>query len=115
MAFSAKISDPEYGATFMTLFNTLSNLGTMWPNLVALRLVDPLTITKPCLESAGSVCEKPTINVFDGYYIETIACMVIGFSWLFWGKKTIENLQKRPESEWRIKKRERNCDNMKTV
>ncbi len=104
MAFHAKISDPEHGATFMTLFNTISNLGSMWPTAFALWLVDPLTITKPCIEDAVTVCDKPTIKVFDGYYVETVACILIGFSWLLWGRKTIDKLQKRPDSDFRIKK-----------
>lgn len=107
MAFSAKISDPEHGATFMTLFNTLSNLGSMWPVAIALWLVDPLTIRQPCMEDATTVCDKPTITVFDGYYVETVACILIGFSWFFWGRKTINKLQKRPESDWRIVKKKR--------
>lgn len=104
MAFSAKISDPEHGATFMTLYNTISNLGSMWPIAIALWLVDPLTITEPCFEDATTVCDKSTIKVFDGYYVETIACIFFGFCWFFWGQRTINKLQNRPESDWRIKK-----------
>lgn len=106
MAFSAKISDPKHGATFMTLYNTISNLGTMWPIAVALWLVDPLTITEPCITDATTVCDKATIKIFDGYYVETIACILIGFGWFYWGSKTINNLQKRPEADWRIKKQD---------
>ncbi|XP_037027691.1 acetyl-coenzyme A transporter 1-like isoform X2 [Bradysia coprophila] len=116
MAFSAKISDPEHGATFMTLYNTISNLGSMWPTAIALWLIDPLTITRPCIDDADTVCDKPTVKIFDGYYIETIACIVIGYCWFFWAQKTINKLQKRPESDWRIKKRdEPNYGSTKTV
>jgi len=101
MAFSARISDPEHGATFMTLYNTLSNLGSMWPMAIALWLVDPLTITEPC-NDALTVCDKPTIKIFDGYYIETMACILLGFCWFCWGQRIIEKLQRKPESEWRI-------------
>ncbi|KAI4455931.1 solute carrier family 33 acetyl-coa transporter -related [Holotrichia oblita] len=41
MAFFARISDPMVGGTYMTLLNTLSNLGGNWPATVALWLVDP--------------------------------------------------------------------------
>lgn len=105
MAFSAKISDPEHGATFMTLYNTISNLGSMWPTAIALWLVDPLTITESCIENATTLCDKSSeVKLFDGYYVETIACILIGFCWFFWGQKIIEKLQRRPESDWRIKK-----------
>jgi len=36
MAFFAKVSDPAVGGTYMTLLNTLSNLGGNWPATAAL-------------------------------------------------------------------------------
>ncbi|KAK9744731.1 Acetyl-coenzyme A transporter 1 [Popillia japonica] len=58
MAFFARISDPLVGGTYMTLLNTLSNLGGNWPATVALWLVDPLT-WKECVggvENANNFC-----------------------------------------------------------
>lgn len=46
MGFSAKISDPEIGGTYMTLINTITNVGGMWPATVALALVDYVGIGK---------------------------------------------------------------------
>lgn len=43
MAFFAKVSDPTVGGTYMTLLNTVSNLGTNWPNTLALWAIDHLT------------------------------------------------------------------------
>merc|ERR1711963_1355402 len=43
MAFHARISDPVIGGTYMTLLNTVANLGGNWPSTVALWLVDHLT------------------------------------------------------------------------
>ena len=43
MGFHAKISDPLIGGTYMTLLNTISNLGGNWPNTLALWSVDGLT------------------------------------------------------------------------
>merc|ERR1719277_319244 len=43
MAFFAKISDPAVGGTYMTLLNTLTNLGGNWPSTLALWWVDVLT------------------------------------------------------------------------
>lgn len=48
MAFFAKISDPAVGGTYMTLLNTICNLGGNWPTSVLLWLVDVLT-WKQCL------------------------------------------------------------------
>jgi PAT family acetyl-CoA transporter-like MFS transporter 1 len=47
MAFFAKVSDPAVGGTYMTLLNTVTNLGGNWPSTLALWAVDPLT-TKLC-------------------------------------------------------------------
>merc|ERR1712037_179707 len=47
MAFFAKVSDPAVGGTYMTLLNTVTNLGGNWPSTLALWAVDPLT-TKIC-------------------------------------------------------------------
>lgn len=55
MAFNAKVSDPLIGGTYMTLLNTVSNLGGNWPATVALWLVDPLT-RKECVGAQGHSC-----------------------------------------------------------
>lgn len=47
MAFFAKVSDPKIGGTYMTLLNTISNLGGNWPATLVLWLVDPLSM-KEC-------------------------------------------------------------------
>ena len=47
MAFFAKVSDPVIGGTYMTLLNTISNLGGNWPATLMLWFVDPLS-TKEC-------------------------------------------------------------------
>lgn len=59
MAFFAKISDPVVGGTYMTLLNTVVNLGGNWPATLALWFVDPLT-WKECVGGEnvadGNVC-----------------------------------------------------------
>jgi PAT family acetyl-CoA transporter-like MFS transporter 1 len=45
MSFFAKISDPAIGGTYMTLLNTITNLGSKWPNVTALYLLPKLTIS----------------------------------------------------------------------
>ena len=44
MAFFARISDPAVGGTYMTLLNTLTNLGGNWPSTLALWAVDAVTV-----------------------------------------------------------------------
>lgn len=55
MAFHAKVSDPLIGGTYMTLLNTVTNLGGNWPSTVALWMVDPLT-SKACRGAVGQSC-----------------------------------------------------------
>ena len=47
IAFHARISDPAIGGTYMTLLNTICNLGSNWPGTLALWFVDPLS-SKSC-------------------------------------------------------------------
>lgn len=47
MAFFARISDPAVGGTYMTLLNTVTNLGGNWPATLALWCVDAITL-KEC-------------------------------------------------------------------
>ncbi|OXA61780.1 Acetyl-coenzyme A transporter 1 [Folsomia candida] len=96
VAFITKISDPAYGATYATLFNTGINVGAIGSVAVSLWLVDPLTVKSG---SSDGLCS----TVFDGYYVETIACVLIGVSWFyFWGNNAITELQAKPESAWKL-------------
>lgn len=111
MAFHAKVSDPAIGGTYMTLLNTLANLGGNWPGTVALYFVDGLTF-KSCVgaegscsgsaasklcESAGGACQIS----LDGYYIETVVCIFIGFLWFNWKKNKMHQLDSLEMSEWK--------------
>lgn len=40
MSFHAQVSDPRMGGTYMTLLNTLTNLGSTWAGTSVLWLVD---------------------------------------------------------------------------
>ena len=47
MGFHAQISDPAVGGTYMTLLNTLANLGGTWTGTLVLWLVDVVSV-KDC-------------------------------------------------------------------
>ncbi|KPJ08428.1 Acetyl-coenzyme A transporter 1 [Papilio machaon] len=114
MAFFAKVSDPAVGGTYMTLLNTVSNLGTNWPNTLALWAIDHLTFKtcSPALsdntcssalevdecKASGGAC----VVSIDGFYIETVICLIAGFLLLQWGRSTITRLQRLPASAWQI-------------
>ncbi|XP_073956564.1 acetyl-coenzyme A transporter 1-like isoform X2 [Choristoneura fumiferana] len=115
MAFFAKVSDPAVGGTYMTLLNTVSNLGTNWPNTLALWAIDHLTFKSCSLpQLADNTCSTKLesdlcksdggtcLTRIDGFYIETAICLVVGFLWLQWGRPTINRLQRRPASAWQV-------------
>ncbi|CAH1993958.1 unnamed protein product [Acanthoscelides obtectus] len=120
MAFFAKISDSKVGGTYMTLLNTCTNLGGNWPTILALYFVDPLT-WKQCeggVEAIDNACRTSVerdlcvskggkcVTTIDGFYIETVICIVIGFLWLWlWGSKTIKYIQALNENAWKLAKR----------
>lgn len=56
-AFFAKVSDPRVGGTYMTLWNTVENLGGTWPATMSLWMIDLLT-WKDC---------DSTRNVINGF------------------------------------------------
>ena len=65
MAFNARVSDPRFGGTYMTMLNTVANLGGNWPTTAALWFVDGLT-WKTCLgaKTEGLHCnDKAQIKV----------------------------------------------------
>ncbi|XP_064021319.1 acetyl-coenzyme A transporter 1 isoform X2 [Pogoniulus pusillus] len=115
MAFNAKVSDPLIGGTYMTLLNTVSNLGGNWPSTVALWLVDPLTV-KECAgaqdqtcatTAAAELCTKAggsCITTLDGYYVESIICVVLGFAWWFLLGPKFKRLQEEGQSSWKCKR-----------
>lgn len=61
LAFFSRISDPRFGGTYMTLLNTLSNLGTIWCNVLVLGVVDFLTL-KECSLDSQNACSSPHLQ-----------------------------------------------------
>uniref|UniRef100_A0A023GL28 Putative acetyl-coa transporter n=1 Tax=Amblyomma triste TaxID=251400 RepID=A0A023GL28_AMBTT len=114
MAFFARVSDPAIGGTYMTLLNTICNLGGNWPATAALWMMDSLTFkrcvgalqgwplcsSKEHLEtctSQGGTCE----TTIDGYNIEMVLCIVLGFVWLLYARRRAHWLQSLPQSAWK--------------
>ncbi|TDH68888.1 hypothetical protein CCR75_000461 [Bremia lactucae] len=118
MAFYARISDPSIGGTYMTFLNTVTNLGSKWPNSLSLAVVDRLT-TRDCFggrdldigmvtcsdaearracADAGGEC----VIVRDGFFVETGICLGIGIVWLLFFYRRIQFLQNLKIDKWRI-------------
>jgi len=47
--------------------------------------------------NAGGICQ----TWIDGYYVESIVCVIIGILWLRWKGQQTRSLQDLPESAWR--------------
>ncbi|XP_069003696.1 acetyl-coenzyme A transporter 1 [Embiotoca jacksoni] len=117
MAFHAKVSDPLIGGTYMTLLNTVTNLGGNWPSTLALWMVDPLT-SKECQGAATQGCGSPEeaglcvkedgvcVTTLDGYYVESVVCVVIGLAWWVWLGKKMRRLQEQGPAAWRCRSRQ---------
>ncbi|KAK6966236.1 acetyl-coenzyme A transporter 1 [Biomphalaria glabrata] len=110
MAFHAKISDPVIGGTYMTLLNTVANLGGNWPSTLTLWVVDHVTwktcssglscnsedMKKECL-NAGNTCTTS----LDGYYVLCLVCSVIGLLFLKSRSSSLRHLGELGEKSWR--------------
>ncbi|XP_075541411.1 acetyl-coenzyme A transporter 1-like isoform X1 [Dermacentor variabilis] len=114
VAFHARVSDPAIGGTYMTLLNTIANLGSNWPATLSLWMVDSLTFTQcvgatkgwlrcsskedhdACSSQRGT-CE----TMLDGYNIEMVLCIMLGFLWLLYARQKAHWLQSLPQSAWK--------------
>jgi PAT family acetyl-CoA transporter-like MFS transporter 1 len=124
MSFFAKISDPKIGGTYMTLLNTLHNLGGNWPNTMVLWFIDYITWKSCVADGSQSDLGAPKLNDnaclshqqqedcfriggkcrvdIDGYYIEVIICLIYGIIWYKWGRSKINELQRLPVKAWHV-------------
>ncbi|KAH3903360.1 related to acetyl-CoA transporter [Saccharomycodes ludwigii] len=95
-AFHTRIADPLIGGTYMTLLNTLSNLGGTWPKFFIMNMIDKFTV-KSCEKR-----DEPCYIVRDGYYVTNLFCVMFGVL-IYFGfiKKNANYLQKLPISSWR--------------
>ena len=114
MSFFNIVSDPVMGGTYMTLLNTVSNLGAKWPNLSVLWLLPKLTYSDCVIPGTGEVLFSRCLSdktrcassggecktTLDGFTVETGACIVFGLLWLLICSSTIKHLQTRRHEDW---------------
>ncbi|KAH9819931.1 acetyl-coenzyme A transporter 1-domain-containing protein [Melampsora americana] len=132
-AFHTQIADPLIGGTYMTLLNTVSNLGGTWPKYFVLKGVDYFTEAycgfenqtkslnstqldfqgKECVTDLGKstcldlngICQTEK----DGYYIMQIVCILIGaVSLALIVSPAAQRLQGLPTRAWQVRKGLRN-------
>ncbi|RXK40477.1 acetyl-CoA transporter [Tremella mesenterica] len=118
-AFHTQIADPLIGGTYMTLLNTVSNLGGTWPKPLILRSVDllsssicrlpgssptPLGCTTDHDKSSCIAKGGECVVYRDGYYIMSVICVSLGAA-VFVGfiLPTVRRLEGLPLSSWRVR------------
>lgn len=123
MAFFARISDPTIGGTYMTMLNTVANLGGMWPGPLAMLLIgfiDQEMCTVPtefkqfsdtfptCQGKSGwKECQDIggyCVQIYDGFAILTILCSSIGIFWFLAANKYVKQLESEDIEKWRVQK-----------
>ncbi|GAA5907279.1 uncharacterized protein JCM6883_001156 [Sporobolomyces salmoneus] len=124
-AFHTQIADPLIGGTYMTLLNTVSNLGGTWPKFFVLKGIDNFSVAvchvkeenmdlmvasrecvsdhgKAACADLGGVCRTER----DGYYWVSTLCILSGaFILLFYVQPAARRLQSLPNSAWRVMKK----------
>ena len=86
MTFFARVSDPAIGGTFMTVLNTISNVGGNIAGQFSYRLAQAGTVE----------------GVIDGFYVVVIVATIYGIVWLRYFGKRLTALERLDESEWRV-------------
>jgi len=125
MSFFAKISDPNIGGTYMTFLNTVSNLGSKWPNSCALWFQPKLTVAtckfvaigvggttsfaqdvmSSCAADGGTACVAAGGKcqvLLDGYTVQTAACILFGVLWIYVFRAVINKVQDLPYGDWMV-------------
>ncbi|KDE04992.1 hypothetical protein MVLG_04639 [Microbotryum lychnidis-dioicae p1A1 Lamole] len=126
-SFHTQIADPLIGGTYMTLLNTVSNLGGTWPRYFVLKGVDAFSTAvceikdtsldvvlasqecvsdhgKAACADLGGICHTTR----DGYYWVSSVCIIVGaFVLISFIQPASRKLQSLPASAWRVKKAEK--------
>ncbi|GAB5037645.1 acetyl-coenzyme a [Nannochloropsis oceanica] len=115
MAFFARVSDPTIGGTYMTLLNTVSNLGSSWVRTASLAALDVATLRNCSQDEEGGEGgmrwfrwwaggkeggKEGCVVVLDGYIVQLLACTVVGVGWLLVFKPVLLQLQALRQGEW---------------
>ena len=114
MAFFNRVSDERIGGTYMTLLNTVANLGSKWPASLVMFLVDPFT-TRKCSNAADNSCSTAALKdackanggtcdtVSDGYYTLSLACTAVAIVWYFAMQQRVKSLREMSPKEWQVR------------
>ncbi|WPT11235.1 Putative membrane protein [Picochlorum sp. SENEW3] len=120
--FYNRISDPSMGGAYLTMLNTVANIGVVVPKVLVFALIDFAT-RRECVDKEtgtpmpGKVCgtssgtpgsceqDNGTCNTLqDGFYTVSFAACAMGLLLLFWLRAVLGRLEKYPLQAWRASK-----------
>lgn len=118
-SYFTTISDPLIGGTYMTLLNTINNLGGTWPRYFVLKAVESYTIA-PCVATdktlvpnikcsddvgkAACTAAQGTCQLAqDGYYIVGSFCVAFGvLSLILYIQPMVKRLEAMTPAQWKL-------------
>jgi len=98
MTFFASRVDPTIGGSYMTLLNTVCNLGGTWPSSIVMYLVGRLTSPPTCQTGTeGEICTGGR----DGYFPIQAVLSLLGCTWIYFLYGSVRRLEALPGHFWR--------------
>ena len=98
MTFFASRVDPAIGGSYMTLLNTMANLGGTWPASFVMKLLSWLT---PDGSTTSSSTTSSSWFGGDPYELIQIIFTVLGILWVIFLGPVVRRLAALPDSAWR--------------
>lgn len=123
MSFFNRVSDPSIGGTYMTLLNTLSNIGGMWAVPLVLKMMDVIEVHQCELSPEnteyqrlqGLSCEDPSdrrqctnaggscVELRDGFLPMVIFTLSVGCVWWIVMRNKVVSLENTQLENWRVR------------
>ena len=92
--FYNRISDPSMGGAYLTMLNTVANIGVVVPKVIVFWLIDKATKT-----NTGWSGKKDIVR--DGFYVVSFAANALGMLLLVGLGRVVRRLERYPTSAWR--------------
>ncbi len=98
MTFFASRVDPAIGGSYMTLLNTMANLGGTWPASFVMKLLGWMT---PDGSSSSASSETKSWFGGDPYELVQTIFTVLGLAWVLFLGPVVRRLAALPDDAWR--------------
>ena len=92
-SFFAQVCDSSIGGSYMTLLNTVANMGGSWPKFFVFAAVDRFTCKD---DSPCGILPAHT----DGFYIVSALCFSVGVVWYFLFRRRVVQLGEVDKKLW---------------